>query len=94
MELPNSSRGSIENRTCTITNQSGAGASIDPFSFDIPCDCQPQEGDTIEVSARSIFFFDITTIRWRLCGGECTGKKTEPGFSFGLEIKFLRWRVD
>ncbi len=88
-----SSRGSIENRSCTIANQSGVGASFDPFSFDIPCDCQPQEGDTIEVTARTILFIDITTIRWSLCGGECVGSTTEAGFSLGLEIKNLKWRV-
>jgi len=89
-----SSRGTIKGKKCSIANQSGIGASFDPFSFEIECDCEPQAGDTIEVIARTILFIDITTIKWSLCGGSCSGESTGPGFSFGLEIKKLKWRVN
>jgi hypothetical protein len=87
------SRGRIAGRRCFIDQESGIGISFDPFSFEIPCDCQPQPGDTIEVISRSILLVDVTTIRWSLCGGECEDEKTEVGLCIGLEGKRLRWRV-
>lgn len=85
--------GSISSKKCDLVHDAGAGIALDPFSFDIPCDCQPQQGDTIEVTARTILLMDITTVRWNLCGGQCRGSMTEPGFSLGLEIKNLKWKV-
>ena len=87
------SHGDLAGTRCTLKNQAGVGASWDPFSFDIPCDCQPQAGDTIRVTARTVLFFDVSTIEWDLCGHKCIGSKTEPGFSLGLEIKSLKWVV-
>jgi len=82
-----------EGRPCEVVDQGGVGVALDPFWFEIPCDCQPQPGDTIEMSATTILFVDITTIRWNLCGGRCTGESSGPGISFGLEIKRLKWVV-
>ena len=87
------SHGDLSGTPCTLKNQSGVGASFDPFSFEIPCDCQPQKGDTIKIRATTILLIDITTIEWNLCGGQCRGSKTGPGFALGLEIKFLTWVV-
>ncbi len=79
---------------CRVADTGGLGASLDPFWFEIPCECLPQPGDTITVDASTILFFDVTTIEWNLCGGECRGRSTSPGFSLGLEIKRVRWVVE
>jgi len=81
-------------RKCTVKDQGGVGAAIDPFWFEIPCECEPQPGDTIEMSATTILLVDVTTIRWDLCGHKCRGEHTGPGFSIGLEIKRLKWVVE
>jgi hypothetical protein len=85
--------GRASGRKCEITKDSGVGASLDPFSIEIPCDCAPQPGDTIEISATTFLLIDRTTVRYNMCGGECTGEFTDTGISFGLEIKRLVWKV-
>ncbi|MEA2574485.1 MAG: hypothetical protein QOH93_1783 [Chloroflexia bacterium] len=87
------SHASVGGVKCTLKNESGVGFSFDPFSIEIPCNCAPQAGDTIEVTARTILVVDVTTVRWNLCGGECRGETTDPGFAVGLEIKSLKWVV-
>lgn len=81
-------------KPCRRVQSGGLGASLDPFWFEIPCDCAPQTGDTIRVRARTFGFFDITTIEWNMCGGRCKGHRTSPGFSLGLELKEVRWVVE
>jgi hypothetical protein len=89
----NSSHGSIDGVPCSLQSSAGAGISWDPFSIDIPCDCPPQPGDWIEITATTLLFIDITRVTFFLCGGRCTGSFTSPGFSIGLEIKHLKWSV-
>ena len=88
-----SSRGSVGGVRCSLVDSAGVGISWDPFAFDIPCDCVPQPGDWIEVSATTLLLIDITRVTYSLCGGNCTGSFTEPGFSVGLEVKHLKWKV-
>lgn len=85
--------GSAGGRNCELTKDVGAGFSIDPFSFDIPCECAPQAGDVIEVTARTVLLIDVSTVRYSLCGGTCTGQFTDAGLSLGLEVKKLTWTV-
>ena len=78
-------------RKCTVKGQGGVGAAIDPFWFEIPCECAPKPGDTIKVSAITVLLVDFTTISWDLCDHTCQGEHTGPGFSIGLEIKNQTW---
>lgn len=88
-----STRGTLGGRPCRIKKVGGVGISIDPFRFVIPCDCQPQQGDTIEVTVITILFVDVTQISWNLCGGRCRDSMTQVGISLGLEIKQVAWEV-
>ena len=85
--------GRASGRKCELTKDGGVGVSIDPFSFEIPCECAPQAGDTIEISASTLLFIDRTTVRYNLCGGQCRGEFTETGIALGLGIKKLSWKV-
>ncbi|MBI4367345.1 MAG: hypothetical protein HY543_11045 [Deltaproteobacteria bacterium] len=85
--------GKASGRKCELTKDASVGLSIDPFSFEIPSECAPQPGDTIKISASTLLLIDRTTVRYNLCGGECRGEFTETGFSLGLEIKKLTWKV-
>jgi hypothetical protein len=87
------SQGRLGGTSCTITQESGIGISFDPFSIEIPCECTPQTGDTITATVVTILLLDITTIEWNLCGGECRGSETAPGFAIGAEVKRLKWAV-
>ncbi|HEX6751137.1 MAG TPA: hypothetical protein VF092_27855 [Longimicrobium sp.] len=86
--------GSVGGRGCHVVSGGGLGISLDPFWFEIPCDCPPQQGDTIVVESTTILFIDITEITWSLCGGQCTGSSSDVGISLGLDIKKLKWVVD
>jgi hypothetical protein len=89
----NKSVGHVGGLPCDVAKQGGFGVALDPFWFEIPCDCQPAAGDTIEMSATTILLIDVTTITWDLCGHECKGHSTSPGVSLGLEHKKLKWVV-
>ena len=76
-----------------LVSDFGFGISLDPFSFDIPCSCEPQRLDTIKLTSVTLGFFDITFIEWNLCMGECRGSSLQFGLSLGLDVKFLTWKV-
>jgi hypothetical protein len=89
----NGSHGSVGGAPCDIKNCSGVGASWDPFSFEIPCDCQPAKGDWISASTTTILFIKVARIEYFLCNGNCHGTLTRPGFSLGVEVKTIKWVV-
>jgi hypothetical protein len=86
-------RGSLDGRECVLEQAGATGISFDPFSFEIPCNCQPQPGDTIVVTTVTFLFVDFTSVEYNLCGGQCRGSFRKIGLALGVEVKRLKWRV-
>jgi hypothetical protein len=90
-------RANVGGVSCDMNDPTCVGAAFKPFSVELEGDgcngCVPVKGDWIRVSSVTILLVAFTTCEWSLCGGQCHGEKTRPGFALGLEIEFATWRV-
>jgi hypothetical protein len=75
------------------SNSVGLSAIFNHFTLNVPCNCELQAGDWIEVETSTILFVNFGTVRYSLCGGACTGKAGSDlrGLGIGLDISKIRW---